>query len=243
MSELDPHARPFEAADPPSRAERVSRYGWAYLLHAITGHKRTLVIAHLVALAAVLAAVPIPLLMPMLVDEVLLDKPARAIAFIDSLFPAVWHGPVLYVCAILAFTVVLRLTAMLFVACQVHEFARVSKDIIYRMRRELLGRLERISMAEYETLGSGAVTAHFVTDLEVVDEFVGTTIGKFVISVLTLLGVAVVLLWMHWPLALFILFMNPVVVYLTIVLGKRVKELKRRENAAFEIFQESLTET
>jgi ATP-binding cassette subfamily C protein len=48
---------------------------------------------------------------------------------------------------------------------------------------------------------------------------------------------------MHWPLALFILFMNPVVVYLTIVMGKRVKELKRRENAAFEIFQESLTET
>ena len=68
-------------------------------------------------------------------------------------------------------------------------------------------------------------------------------VAKFLISILSLVGTAIVLLWMHWPLALFILFMNPVVVYLTIVMGKRVKELKRRENAAFEIFQESLTET
>ncbi|MEE9267233.1 MAG: ABC transporter ATP-binding protein, partial [Gammaproteobacteria bacterium] len=104
-------------------------------------------------------------------------------------------------------------------------------------------RLERISMAEYETLGSGGVASHFVIDMDAIDNFVGTTVAKFLISVLSLFGTAAVLLWMHWPLALFILFMNPVVVYLTVVMGKHVKELKRRENAAFEVFQESLTET
>jgi ATP-binding cassette subfamily C protein len=98
-------------------------------------------------------------------------------------------------------------------------------------------------MAEYETMGSGGVASHFVTDMDAIDSFVGTTVAKFLISVLSLFGTAAVLLWMHWPLALFILFMNPVVVYLTVVMGKHVKELKRRENAAFEVFQESLTET
>jgi ATP-binding cassette subfamily C protein len=48
---------------------------------------------------------------------------------------------------------------------------------------------------------------------------------------------------MHWQLALFILFLNPVVIYFTTVLGKRVKHLKARENKAFEIFQQALTET
>jgi ATP-binding cassette subfamily C protein len=221
----------------------LPRYGWSYLVGIARKHRRTLVIAHLIAVAAVLAAIPIPLLMPLLVDEVLLGRPGMVVATLDAVFPGTWHGPVLYVCAILLLTVCLRFIALTFGALQVREFTRISKDMVFHMRRELLGRLERISMAEYETMGSGGVASHFVTDMDAIDNFVGTTVAKFLISVLSLVGTAVVLLWMHWPLALFILFMNPVVVYLTIVMGKRVKELKRRENAAFEIFQESLTET
>lgn len=219
------------------------RYGWSYLLGIAREHRRTLVIANVIAVAAVLFAIPIPLLMPLLVDEVLLGRPGIVVTTLDAFFPSAWHGPVLYVCAILILTVLLRLTALAFSALQVREFTRVSKNMVFHMRRELLGRLERISMAEYETLGSGGVASHFVTDMDAIDRFVGTTVAKFLISVLSLVGTAVVLLWMHWPLALFILFMNPIVVYLTIVLGKGVKELKRRENSAFEVFQESLTET
>jgi ATP-binding cassette subfamily C protein len=58
-----------------------------------------------------------------------------------------------------------------------------------------------------------------------------------------LVGAAGVLLWMHWQLGLFILVMNPIAVYFTVVISKKVKDLKRRENSAFQIFQESLTET
>lgn len=227
-------------------AERIGgsqRYGWSYLLGIARQHRRTLIIAHIIAIAAVLSAIPIPLLMPLLVDEVLLGRPGVVVATLNTLFPAAWHGPILYVCSILVLTVLLRLSALAFAALQVREFTQISKDMVFHMRRELLGRLERISMAEYETMGSGGVASHFVTDMEAIDDFAGTTVAKFVISVLSLAGTAAVLLWMHWPLALFILLMNPVVVYLTIVLGKRVKELKRRENAAFEVFQEGLTET
>ncbi|MDX2312458.1 MAG: ABC transporter ATP-binding protein [Gammaproteobacteria bacterium] len=221
----------------------AARYGWSYLLGIAREHRRTLVIANVIAVVAVLFAIPIPLLMPLLVDEVLLGRPGMVVATLDAIFPSTWHGPVLYVCAVLVLTVLLRLTALTFAALQVREFTCISKNMVFHMRRELLGRLERISMAEYETMGSGGVASHFVTDMNAIDNFVGTTVAKFLISVLSLIGTAAVLLWMHWPLALFILFMNPIVVYLTIVLGKGVKELKRRENAAFEVFQESLTET
>ena len=47
---------------------------------------------------------------------------------------------------------------------------------------------------------------------------------------------------MHWQLALFILLLNPIVIYATVVIGKKVKVLKQRENKAFEVFQSSLTE-
>ncbi len=194
-------------------------------------------------MVAVGAAVPIPLLMPMMVDEVLLNQPGTSVAMIKDLTPEQWHGPTLYVLAILALTVTLRVLALVFSVIQSREFSYIAKDVTYDIRRRLLFRISSISMAAFETMGSGRVASHFVTDVEAIDQFVGTTVAKFIIAVLTLTGTAAVLLWMHWPLALFILFMNPLVVLFTLMLGKRMKALKARENAAFEIFQECLTET
>ena len=219
------------------------RYDWGYILTVAKEHRRDLILAHLVAILAVLVNVPIPLLMPLLVDEVLLQKPATLVGLMDSLFPASWHGPVLYIGAILLLTVVLRLFALLLGVWQTMRFTLVAKDVTYRMRRGLLDRLQSISMAEYETLGSGAVSSRFVTDLNVIDEFVGASLSKTLVSVLSLIGITVVLLWMHWQLALFILLMNPLVIYFTVVLGKGVKQLKKKENSAFEIFQQALVET
>jgi ATP-binding cassette subfamily C protein len=218
-------------------------YDWRYLWAIARTHRRELVIANLVALGATLASIPLPLLMPLLVDEVLLEQPGMTVAIIDNLFPQQWHGPVLYILALLGVSVVLRMSALSLNVLQGLQFTRVSKDIVYRLRRELLERLQRISMAEYETLGSGSVASYFVTDLQTVDEFVGTTVSRFVVASLSIAGAALILLWMHWQLAVLILLVNPVVVYFTVVVGKRVKELKRRENSAFEVFQQSLTET
>ena len=39
------------------------------------------------------------------------------------------------------------------------------------------------------------------------------------------------------------MLLNPVVIYFTRVVGSRVKDLKSRENSAYEVFQQSLTET
>ncbi len=206
-------------------------------------HRRELIMANVIAVLGVLTSVPIPLLMPLLVDEVLLDHPSITVAAMQALFPQSWHGPTLYILAMLAFVVLLRLGAMLFGVWQMRQFTIIAKDVIYHMRRDLLARLQQVSMSEYETMGSGAVASHFVTDLDTVDQFVGSTISKFLVAVLTIIGVAVVLLWVHWPLGLFILFINPLVIFFTMTLGKHIKQLKSKENAAYEVFQGALTET
>jgi len=218
-------------------------YNWKYIVDIAREHKRVLVIANIVAILSVLASIPIPLLFPLLVDEVLLKQPGMLVAWMDGLFPAKWTGPTLYILFILLITVLLRVSALVMSIWQVREFTLIAKDITFRIRASLLERLKRISMAEYETLGSGAVASHFVTDLNAIDEFIGQSVAKSIISGLTVVGISAVLLWMHWQLALFILLMNPLVIYFTMVLGKRVKHLKKHENAAFEIFQQALTET
>jgi ATP-binding cassette subfamily C protein len=216
---------------------------WPDILRELRPHRRSLIRGNLIALLAVTCAVPVPLFLPILVDEVLLHRPGRFVAFFGPLFPEAWHGPVLFVLLALMLTVSLRLAAILLNVWQLRTFSLVSKEVVYRIRARMLQRLSRIALSEYETLGSGRVTSHFVTDLNAVDSFLGASISGFLVAALSLAGVAGVLLWMHWQLALFILLLNPLVITLSTRLGKKVKELKKRENSAFEIFQEALTDT
>lgn len=218
-------------------------YDWRYVLSIFFVHKRELIIAHIVAVFAALLSVPLPLLMPLLVDEVLIGEPGVLVIAMQSILPVEWHRGGVFIGVVLLATIVLRLGSLLLQVWQTREFTLIAKDLIYRMRRELIERLNRVSMAEYESLGGSTVASHMVVDLNTVDEFTGVTVSRFLISVLMLLGAAGVLLWMHWQLGLFVLIMNPVAVYFTVVISKKVKELKRRENSAFQVFQEALSET
>ncbi|RKZ63828.1 MAG: ABC transporter ATP-binding protein [Gammaproteobacteria bacterium] len=206
-------------------------------------HKKTLIQAHLIAIAAAVILVPVPMLMPLLVDEVLLDKPGFMVKIINTTFPADWHGPILTIISVMMITMILRFIGTLLSVWQTREFTLIAKDITFKLRTNLLQMLQTISMAEYETIGSGAVASHLVTDIDTIDNFIGSALSKFLVAILIIIGVAATLLWIHWQLALFILIMNPIVIYFTTVLGKKVKELKKRENTAVEIFQQSLTET
>nr|WP_228276936.1 ABC transporter ATP-binding protein [Marinobacter sp. JSM 1782161] len=218
-------------------------YTWRQIAAYALAHRSRLVRANFIALLATLVSVPLPLLLPVLVDEVLLDKPGPVLPVMDAILPAGWHQPVVYIGVMVLVALLMRALALAFNVAQSREFSIISKDVVFRIRERLLGRLGRIAMAEYETLGAGAVTSHFITDLDTIDQFLGTTISRFLVASLTVLGTAGVLLWVQWELGLLILLFNPLVIFCTMLIGKRVKELKRRENRAYESFQGDLTET
>jgi len=215
---------------------------WRSIWRVVAEHRRELLVAQGLAILAALMAVPVPLLLPLLVDEVLLQHPGLAVYWMDVLLPAEWRSPLSYILALMGLTLLLRILAALFNVLQTRAFSLISKDIIYRIRCRLIRRLERIAMSEYESLGSGSVITHMVTDLDTVDQFIGATVSKTLVALLTLTGTAIVLLWMNWRLALFILLLNPLVIILTRRLGRRVKELKRQENTALGSFQLLLSE-
>ncbi|MDO8825092.1 ABC transporter ATP-binding protein [Methylophaga sp.] len=213
------------------------------ILKQALSYKKHLIKANLIALIATICAVPVPLLLPIMVDEVLLNQPGAAVAFISSFTPPEWHGPILFISAMLILTLVLRLASLVLNVLQSRYFTIIAKRITFRIRRQLIKRLGKIAISEYETRGSGGISSHFVTDIEVIDNFIGNTISRFIVAVLSIIGTAVILLFLHWQLALLILFMNPLVIYFTMRVGNQVKNLKKNENTAVEIFQQSLTET
>lgn len=224
-------------------ASQLVAYTWNELFRQTLRYRGLLIRANLIAILTAVLSVPIPLLIPLLVDEVLLKQPGALTNFLDQIFPTHWQGPILYVLAVTLITIFLRLAWLFFSVWQTREFTLISKDISFHIRQRLLRHLETIAMAEYETLGSGTVSSRLVVDIETIDNFLGITISRFIVSVLTLIGVTVVMLWLHWQLALFILILNPVVILLTTKMGSYVKELKKKENTAFELFQQALTET
>ncbi|ARV72646.1 ABC transporter ATP-binding protein [Vibrio campbellii] len=215
----------------------------SWLITQVKKHKSKLILANLIAVLATLISVPIPLLMPLMVDEVLLDKPASGLAAMNSVLPEAWHTPTGYIFFTLFLVVLMRAASQGLNILQSRQFTLVSKTITFEMRSKMIDKLGRISIRQYETKGSGGINAHLITDIETIDKFIGSTLAKFVISFLTVIGTAIVLLWLDWRLGLFILLVNPIVIYLSRKLGSMVKHLKRKENHSFEIFQNRLVET
>lgn len=229
--------------DLPQITSAPDRLTWAEIRRLALRNKKALWIANGVAVLATLCSVPIPLLLPLLVDEVLLGHGDAALKVMNHALPSAWQTSVGYIGLMLVVTLLLRSGALLFNVLQARLFSRLAKDIVLRIRLRLIERLKRISLAEYESLGSGTVTTHLVTDLDTLDKFVGETLSRFLVAMLTLVGTSAILLWMHWQLALVILLFNPLVIFATVQLGKRVKHLKKLENDSTARFTQALTET
>ena len=211
------------------------------IVQQLLQHKKELIFGNMIAILATLLVVTIPLFIPIMVDELLLGKDHHFISFISKY---IWQTDTKgYVLGILVVILILRLISTLLSVVQTKIFVSISKNITFKMRESLLRHLKHVSLKEYEMIRVGAVTSKLVTDVETIDGFVSSTISKLIVAVLILIFSAVVLLWIHWQLALFILFTNPIVVLFTVRLSRNIGKLKKEENKAIEMFQSSLTET
>lgn len=219
----------------------MTQISWKTLFNEASQYKKRLIYGQLIAILAVVVALPVPLLFPTLIDEVILEKGGWLTDLIDSFYTVSegYH----YIVVVFIITIVLRIIFFLLNVSQVKLFTEVSKSIIFKIRERLLKHLERVSVSEYEALGGGGVSAKLVTDINTVDTFISVSIGKFIVSVLSIIGIAVILISINWQIALILLIINPTVVTVTTLLGKKIRELKKKENLKIENFQDALSET
>lgn len=229
--------------EPKEQENGLSALTTQWLFKQAKTHKKRLIQANVIAIFATLISVPIPLMMPLMVDEVLLNKAGKGIAFFNYFLPVSLHQPAAYIVMVLLMVILMRISSQALNIWQSRQFTLVSKSITCYIRQQLLDKLGRISMKEFEQRGSGGISSHLVTDVETIDNFIGNSLSRFVVAVLTVFGTAIILLWLDWGLGLFILLVNPLVIYLSRKMGERVKHLKKAENRSFERFQQRLVET
>ncbi|WP_297484041.1 ABC transporter ATP-binding protein [Sulfurimonas sp.] len=205
-------------------------------------HKKpALIYGQIITLLAIIVSVPVPLLLPMMVDEVLLHKPHYIVPTINTLLGS---GSAFYYIAIVAFVVIfLRFLYYYLGVITTKIFTKISKYITFMIRSKLLTHLEHTSMNEFETLGSGAITANLITDIDTLDNFIMVSSSRFVASVLTLLAVGIVMIAINPILGILILFVQPLIMFLSKKMSAKVGALKKEENKAIAAFQEDVGET
>ena len=216
-------------------------YTFKNLLKEIRHYKKEFIIAQIIAIVATIVSIPVPLLMPLLIDEVLLKKGGKWIDFINLIFSHC--NAFCYVIFTLFVVLLLRGMFIGLNVLQSYFFEKITKDITYKIRIRVIEHLKKISINEYENLKTGDIASRLISDINTVEEFLIKSVSKFVISFLTLIGVAVVLLSINFYLGLFILLLNPFVVVLSGKLARKVKKYKLSQNRIIASFQESLIET
>ncbi|KGK13414.1 hypothetical protein DC58_07185, partial [Vibrio navarrensis] len=73
-----------------SSTDTISR---SWLITQVKKHKSKLLFANFIAVIATLLSVPIPLLMPLMVDEVLMDQPGKGLELMNGVLPQAWQTP------------------------------------------------------------------------------------------------------------------------------------------------------
>ena len=207
----------------------------------ILDKRPALIYGQIITLIAILVSVPIPLMLPVMVDEILLDKPGLFIETINATFGNT--SAFNYILIVTLGVVFLRFVYYFLTVILTKIFTKISKYVTFMIREKLINHLKIASMNEYETLGSGAITSNLVTDVNTLDAFIITSVSKLVSSILTLLAVGIVMISIDPILGILILVIQPIIMLLSKKMSKIVGKLKADENAAIASFQENIGET
>ncbi len=113
-----------------------------HLFSMMLRYKRPLIWGNVIAIAATLVSIPIPLLIPLLVDEVLLEKKGWIVETIDH-FGSVGE-PLLYIGIVLAVTIFLRFLFFILSVVSQRYFITLSQELSFSLRVRALEHLKYV---------------------------------------------------------------------------------------------------
>ncbi|NOZ89765.1 MAG: ABC transporter ATP-binding protein [Epsilonproteobacteria bacterium] len=211
------------------------------ILKEINRHKKILILANIISIISILLSIPVPLLIPKLIDEVVLGKEGWITSTIDQYITV--GSPEYYILVVLIVTIFLRAISLVLNIIHIRLFTKIAKDVSYKIRKRLLEHLKVVSMSEYDVLGSGSVASKVITDVDTIDKFIASGVGEIIVETLTIIGVASIIFYLNWQLALVILILNPLALGFFLRVFKNIAKIKKQENKSIEVFQNSLIES
>ena len=175
------------------------------------------------ALIAVLAAAIISTIFNILSPKILGNATDKLFA---GLIAKIHHVPGAsidfgYIENLLLILAVLYVISALFSYIQQYIMAGVSQRIVYRMRKEIDEKLERLPLKYYDSHSHGDILSRAVNDMDNISSTLQQSLTQLVTSAVTVVGVIIMMLSISWVLTLVAIVTIPLSMIATIVIAKK----------------------
>jgi subfamily B ATP-binding cassette protein MsbA len=199
-----------------------------------------LLVAMLVQMAMSLA-VPWPL--KVVLDNVVGSHPAPH--WIAWLLPALGgHGKAQIAAAAGIATVVIAAVTGIAMYVQSYLTETLGQCIGNDLRVRLYHHLQELSLAYYDTTRTGTILSTLTGDVQTLQSFASMSTLNIFTDMLTLLGMIVVMFWLHWDFALVALAVTPLLALFILGVNRAVKmavkEVRTRQSDLVSTLQEGL---
>jgi ATP-binding cassette, subfamily B, bacterial len=190
-------SRPFGAhtwGAPAERAGRdraAGRRARAWLWPLVRPHRRMVALASLAVLAQTAAGLAMPYLVKVAIDQGVVPRRLEVLNRVALVY--------------------VGLAGLQFLAgrAEVLTVAAVGQRVLYAVRNKLFGHVQALSLDFYERERTGRLVARMTADIEAMSDLVTDGLVTLVTSLVTLVGVTVILVVLDWRLALATLGVAP----------------------------------
>lgn len=120
---------------------------------------------------------------------------------------------------------------LLYSACSLLQglfSARLSQNVVKRMREELFGKIMELPVRYLDTHSHGDVMSRMTNDIENISTTVSQSLPSLFSGILTIVGTVAIMLWYCWQLALLSLASVLLTLLATKILSGRVRRFSRR---------------
>ena len=176
-----------------SRDRRAGRRARAWLWPLVRPHRRLVALASLAVLVQTGAALAMPYLVKVAIDEGVVPRRVEVLNRVALAY--------------------LVLAGVQFVAGRFETMtvARVGQRVLYTVRTRLFRHLQTLSLDFYERERTGRLVARMTADIDAMSDLVTDGLVTLVTGLITMVGVAVILVFMDWQLALATLVVAPLI--------------------------------
>ncbi|HEY6007870.1 MAG TPA: ABC transporter ATP-binding protein, partial [Geobacteraceae bacterium] len=126
---------------------------------------------------------------------------------------------------------------------QVYLLQYLGQRIMYDLRTELFGHLQRLPAAFFDRTPTGGLVTRLTADVEVLGEMFAAGIITVVGDILVLAGIIGIMLWMNLKLSLATFSVLPILIWVAFFFRRRMREAFRRVRARLANLNTFLAET
>lgn len=124
-------------------------------------------------------------------------------------------------------------------------FAKIGNRVLRSVRDDLYRHVQGLSLSFHTRARSGDLIVRVTRDVSMVRDVTSTAILPLLASLLILVGMAIMMVWLQWQLALLVFATVPLFWFTTVRVGRRIRDAARkqreREGAMASIAAESIT--